>query len=158
MISFEAPIDKKALAIYELLKDGKKVTTIGENKLKYCMDWNNPNEDCYSSDKTEFYDIVYFRANPQMNRIIGLLSNGKEVDIKLGLFEIMWNSFTEYIHDECPTSWKDIFNGNKLFLANYRQVIEKAKESGYKYVSFNGSIYAIRDQDMLFPLGKSENI
>lgn len=140
------------------LQEGRKITTAGERKLRYKEDWNDPDSGTSTSNKTRYTDVVYFWANPQMNRIIARLADGRERDIKLGLMDIMWIEFMEYIEEEPPVSWRDVFDSQKIFPMEWRKCLRTAQELNYQYIAWNGKIFSCRDQLATFPLCTEEDL
>jgi hypothetical protein len=151
-------IGQKAVDVYEMLRAAKKVTTIGDYDIKYKEDWNDPNLGTYTSDKTRLTPILYFWCNPQMNRIIGKLADGRERDIELGLLDLHSYNFMEYIEEPKPDGWRDIFDGKKLGSCTWHTATSKAKELNYPYICWNGKIYATRDTYQAFPICLEEEL
>src|SRR5437764_11754741 len=132
-MSYSSKLGAKVEDVYQMLREGKKVTTVGEYCLKYKENWNDPNLGTYTSDKTRMTSILYFWCNPQMNRIIGRLADGRERDIELGLLDMHSYAFMEYIQESKPNGWRNVFDAKKLGSCRWSRARESAKEFNYPY-------------------------
>jgi len=45
-------------------------------------------------------------------------------------------------------TWKDVFNGYKLYPSNYDKCLNFIKSTSYGYIAFNGRVYRRDDYDM----------
>lgn len=45
--------------------------------------------------------------------------------------------------DHIPTSWRDVFDSQKVFPADYSECRTIAKNTGYKYFGFNGIVFSV---------------
>jgi hypothetical protein len=44
--------------------------------------------------------------------------------------------------------WKDVFNSQNVWPSDYHKCREIAKNTGYQYLAFNGSVYNVDDASM----------
>jgi hypothetical protein len=151
-------IGNKANEVYELLFKGKKVTTAGERKISYFENWNHPDATKSSSSNTRRTDILYFWANPQMNRLFGKLADGRQVDIELGFLDLYSHTFMEYIEEPKPDSWRNIFDAKKMSPESWRKCLSTARELNYPYICWNGRIYSTKDSYQAFPICTEEEM
>jgi hypothetical protein len=151
-------IGQKSVELYEMLKSGKKVTTVSENGLKYNEDWNNPDSGCWSSTNTRLTPVLYFWCNPQMNRMIGRLADGREKDISLGFLDLYSHKFMEYIEEPKPNGWRDVFDAKRMMPKSWRECIHTAKDLKYNYICWNGRVFSTRDDYQAFPVCNEDEL
>lgn len=150
---------KSAHQIYNMLREGKKVTATDQSNLIHFEDWNDPFSDTRSSENTRYTKVLYFWANPQMNRFFGMLEDGREVDIHITLLDLAHHNFIEYLEEERPESWREVFDASKKIInIPWREVLKEAKRFQYSYIAWNGMIYSVKDTQQAFPLCKEEEI
>lgn len=151
---------KNALRIYQWLREGKKVTTAGDDTyLNHFEDWNDPNSGTSSSQNTRLTRVLYFWANPQMNRTFGMLADGRTVDIEINLLDMTYKTFMEYLEEPKPESWREVFDASRKILnITWGEVLREAKRFGYSYVAWNELVYSVKDAQQAFPICKEEDI
>lgn len=49
-------------------------------------------------------------------------------------------------------TWKDVFNSQSIWPADYDECRDKAKGVGYGYIAFNGNVYSVTDAHMKNPM------
>lgn len=78
--------------LYNLLTSGKKVVMV-DRPLRYTENIvpDNPFE---PTRKTT--NVLYVYTNPQFNRMLAKLEDGRTVDFELGFLDMCWNSFEEW--------------------------------------------------------------
>lgn len=150
---------KNALRIYQWLKEGKKVTTAGDDTyLNHFEDWNDPNSGTSSSQNTRLTRVLYFWANPQMNRTLGMLADGRTVDININLLDMAHKTFMEYLEEPKPTSWREVFDVKGVLGKPWHEIRKTAETFNYSYATWNGMIYSIKDVQQAFPICKEEEL
>lgn len=148
----------KAIEVYQMLRDGKKVTTVSEHGLNYFEDWNDPDNLPHTSGKTRHTKILYFWCNPQMNRLIGKLADGRQKDIKLDILDLFSHKFMEYIEEPKPNGWRDVFDAQRMFPEAWRTCLEQAKKLKYPYICWNGRVFSTKDSYQAFPICTEEEL
>lgn len=49
-------------------------------------------------------------------------------------------------------TWKDVFDGYKLFPSDFQTCLKFLKSTYYKYIAFNGRVYRVDDINMQNPI------
>ena len=55
-------------------------------------------------------------------------------------------------------SWRDVFNGNKIYPHGYKECRLVADSVNYKFLEYKGFVYSISDFDMKNPICKAEDL
>jgi len=93
--------------MYIWLKEGKKVAPSGHhvlNHMEHLCDIASKDlkRGATSSSHWRTVRIKYFYANPQYNRLMGVLEDGRKVDIELGFLDLVWGEYQIYEEPEEP--------------------------------------------------------
>ena len=134
------------------------------DKCEICgerIDWNNPNihYGVHSCDTKKLNKIGakerYIKSSKEsytpildsndLNSFNNLNESSKELEN---------NKFKQNI----KLSWKDVFDGYKLFPSDYNTCLKYLKPTRYIYIAFNNSVYRIDDLNMSNPICSDDDL
>ncbi len=109
------------------------------------VNWNDPNMH-YGGHNCDPLDVAKYQAS----------LNAKTTDSTL---PIKNNKSHDNLLKNEKLTWKDVFNAYTMYPKKFDDVVEFiSTHTSYRYLAFNGLVYAITDKDMKYPICKESQL
>lgn len=103
------------------------------------INWNNPNIH-YGGHTCDTDKLDKIGAT---KRYVGSIKK----DYKPKNTKVETNQFEQF-EQRKKLSWKDVFDGYKLYPSDYGTCLSFLNPTGYRYIAFNGRVYNVDDTKM----------
>lgn len=120
------------------------------NKCDICgeiIDWNNPNINYGGHTCSEW------RLN-QVNATERYVASEKRPYVSISNL----NNSTNKFEQKMKLSWKDVFDGCKLYPSDYQTCLKFLKPTNYRFIAFDGQVYKVDDVNMQYPICMEDDL